>query len=343
MKRSFLATSLFVAVLMLVGLFAGTFAQAQQKTVTMNYSNLFPGNHKHSILAEQWCREIEKRTNGKVKITMFHGSTLTQPQVAWDGVVKGLSDIALGVFSYSRGRFPLTEVIDLPLGFKSGYVATKLTNEYYRKFSPKEMDDVKVMYLHAHGPAILHTARKQVTKLEDMKGLKVRVTPLATPNLAALGATPVAMPMNDTYDSLSKGVVDAAFSPYEALEGWKWGEIVKYTTECYAVSPSSAFFVVMNKKKWQLLPVDVQKTIEKINEEWIEKQGKTWDEIDKEGKTFAVKKGLMVISLPAAEQERWVKAVRPVLDDYVKRTKAKGLPGDEVLKFALDYLKKNQK
>lgn len=343
MKRLFLAASLFVALLMLVGLFAGTLAHAQQKTVTMNYSNLFPANHKHSVLAEEWCREVEKRTNGRVKITMFHGSTLTQPQVAWDGVVKGLSDLALGVFSYSRGRFPLTEVIDLPLGFKSGYIATKLTNEYYRKFSPKEMDDVKVMYLHAHGPAILHTARKQVTKLEDMKGLKVRVTPLATPNLAAMGATPVAMPMGDTYDSLSKGVVDAAFAPYEALEGWKWGEIVKYTTECYAISPSSAFYVVMNKKKWQSLPADAQKTIEKINEEWIEKQGRAWDEIDKEGKTFAVKKGLTVISLPAAEQERWVKAVRPVLDEYVKRTKAKGLPGDDVLKFALDYLKKNQK
>jgi TRAP-type C4-dicarboxylate transport system substrate-binding protein len=343
MKRSLLATSLLVAVVALVALCIGTSVQAQQKPVTMNYSNLFPANHKHSILADQWAQEIEKRTNGKVKITVFHGGTLTQPPMAWDGVVKGLSDLALGVFSYSRGRFPLTEVLDLPLGFKSGYMATKLANEYYRKFAPKEMDDVKVMYLHAHGPAILHTAKKQVTKLEDMKGVKVRVTPLATPVLAALGATPVAMPMGDTYDSLSKGVVDGAFSPYEALEGWKWGEIVKYSTECYGISPSSGFYVVMNKKKWQSLPADIQKTIEKVNEEWIEKQGKVWDEIDKEGRAFAIKKGQKPIALSAAEQERWVKAVKPVLDDYVKRTKAKGLPGDEVLKFAQDYLKKHQK
>ncbi len=343
MKRSASAMSLLAVLFLGFGLLYSGAAHAQQGTVTLNYSNFFPANHKHSLLAEQWCQEVTKRTNGKVKVTMFHGGTLTSPQLAYDGVVKGLSDMALGVFSYSRGRFALTEVIDLPLGFRSGYIATKLVNEYYRKFKPKEMDDVKVMYLHAHGPAILHTGKRPVAKLEEMKGLKVRVTPLATPTLSALGATPVAMPMGDTYDSLSKGVVDGAFSPYEALEGWKWGEIVKYSTECYAVSPSSAFFVVMNKKKWDSLSPEVHKIIEKINDEWIEKQGKVWDEIDTEGKAFAVKKGHKSITLSGAEQARWVAAVKPVLDDYMKRTKAKGLPGDEVLKFSIDYLKKNQK
>jgi TRAP-type transport system periplasmic protein len=342
MKRS--ALVMFLAVALLAGVFAFSPPVVHaQSTITLNYSNFFPANHKHSLLADQWCQEVNKRTNGKVKVTMYHGGTLTSPQLAYDGVVKGLSDVAMGVFSYSRGRFPLTEVIDLPLGFKSGYVATKLTNEYYKKFKPKEMDDVKVMYLHAHGPAILHTAKKPVNKLEDIKGMKVRVTPLATPVLAALGATPVAMPMGDTYDSLSKGVVDGAFSPYEALDGWKWGEIVKYSTECYSISPSSAFFVVMNKKKWDALPADVKPVIEKINEEWIEKQGKVWDEIDAEGKTFAAKKGHKSITLSAQEQLKWTAAVKPVLDEYVKKTKAKNLPGDEVLKFAIDYLKKNQK
>jgi len=341
MKRSVSALVIFAGLLAVFGVLLAPAVQAQ--TITLNYSNFFPANHKHSLLAEQWCQEVSKRTNGKVKITMYHGGTLTSPQLAYDGVVKGLSDLALGVFSYSRGRFPLTEVVDLPLGFKSGLVATKMTNEYYRKFKPKEMDDVKVMYLHAHGPAILHTAKKPVNKLEDLKGVKVRVTPLATPTLAALGATPVAMPMGDTYDSLSKGVVDGAFSPYEALDGWKWGEIVKYSTECYAISPSSAFFVVMNKKKWDSLPADAKAAIEKINEEWIIKQGKVWDEVDQEGKAFAAKKGHKSIALSAQEQTKWTAAVKPVLDDYVKKTKAKGLPGDEVLKFAMDYLKKNQK
>ena len=87
----------------------------------------------------------------------------------------------------------------------------------------------------------------------------------------------------------------------------------------------------------------MQKIIEKVNAEWIEKVGKAWDEIDKSGQAFALKQGGNVITLSKEEGKRWVKAVQPVLDDYVTMTKSKGLPGDEVLKFALNYLKKHQK
>lgn len=98
----------------------------------------------------------------------------------------------------------------------------------------------------------------------------------------------------------------------------------------------------MNKQKWDSIPPDAQKIIEQVNAEWIEKTGKVWDEIDAAGKAFAIRKGAKITALSKAEGERWQEAVRPVLDDYVKMAKGKGLPGDEVLKFALDYLKKNQ-
>jgi TRAP-type C4-dicarboxylate transport system substrate-binding protein len=318
-------------------------AEAQQKVVTLNYSNLLPAPHKISQVSEQWCREIEKRTNGGVKITMFHGGTLTPGTQAYDGLVKGLSDVALSVFSYHRGRFPLTEFSDLPLGIHSSVTAGKLFNEYLTKFKPKEMDDVKIMYLHGNPPSITMTTKKQVTKLEDMKGLKLRVTPLGTPIAKALGAAPVAMPMGDAYDALSKGVVDGGLIPYEALEGWKLGEVIKYTTESWSVAFTSAWYVAMSKKKWDSLSADQQKIIEKVNQEWIEKTGKAWDEIDISGKAFFEKRGGKVFTLSKAEGDRWVKAVQPVLEDYVKATKAKGLPGDQVLKFAQDYLLKNQK
>lgn len=95
-----------------------------QKVISMNYSNFFPAPHKHSILAEQWCREVEKRTNGRVKITYFPGGTLTPAAQIFDGVVKGISDIGFSCFTYTRGKFPLTEVIDLPIGIKDGTTAT---------------------------------------------------------------------------------------------------------------------------------------------------------------------------------------------------------------------------
>jgi TRAP-type C4-dicarboxylate transport system substrate-binding protein len=212
-----------------------------------------------------------------------------------------------------------------------------LINEYFNKFKPKEFDEVKVMYLHAHGPGILHT-KKAVNKLEDMKGLKIRCTGMAAKIVSALGGAPVAMPMGDTYDAISRGVVDGSMAPQEALEGWKWGEVVKFTTESFGSSYTAGMFVVMNKAKWNSLPPDVQKTIEQINREWIEKQGATWDAIDKSGRDFTLKLGNKIISLSKEENERWAKAVRPLLDDYVKEKKAKGLPADEVLKFCLDRL-----
>ena len=314
-------------------------ALAQTK---LTYSVFFPAPHKNAVLATDWAKEIEKRTNGKVQITMFYGGTLTPADKCYDGVVKGISDIGFSVLAYTRGKFPLVEVADLPLGMKTGLVATKAINDFYKKFKPKEFDEVQVMYLHGHGPGILHT-KKEVTKLEDAKGMKIRCTGMAAKIAGAIGATPVAMPMGDTYDALSRGVVDASMAPQEALQGWKWGEVVKYTVEDWGASYSAGMFVVMNKDKWKSLPPDVQKIIEQVNEEYIEKQGKTWDEIDKVGRDYTIARGNKIISLSPDENLKWEKAVKPLLDEYKKNMKDKGLPGDEVLSFYLQTIYKYQK
>ena len=129
----------------------------------------------------------------------------------------------------------------------------------------------------------------------------------------------------------------------EAIEGFKWGEVIKFTTLDYAAGYSTGMFVVMNKSKWNSLSPEVQKVFEQVSTEWIEKQGALWDQIEEDGKNFTLKRGNKIIPLSAEENARWAAKVKPLLDDYVKTTKAKGLPGDEALKFCLDYLKKQQK
>ena len=316
-------------------------AWGQAKPMELSYSIFFPAPHKQTVLATEWAKEIEKRTNGRVKINMFPGGTLTPADKCYDGVVQGISDIGMSVLAYTRGRFPLTEVIDLPLGYKSGLAATKLVNEYYEKFKPKELDDVKIMYLHAHGPGILHT-KKPVTKLEELKGLKIRSTGLSKKVVEALGGAPVAMAMGETYDALSRGVAEGSMAPIEALQGWKWGEVVKATTENFGSAYSTAFFVAMNKAKWSALPPDIQKVFEEVNREWIEKTGKMWDEIDKSGREFTLGLGNKIIQLSKEEDARWAEAVKPILDEYVNDMKAKGLPGEEALKFCQERLKQLQ-
>jgi TRAP-type transport system periplasmic protein len=332
--------SLFVSVFAFC-LLAG-YVSAQTKQIKLNYSIFFPAPHKNAVLATEWAKEIEKRTNGRVKITVFPGGTLTPADKCYDGVVNGISDIGSSVFAYTRGKFPLTEVSDLPLGIKSGLVATKTINEYFKKFQPKEFDDVKVMYLHGHGPGLLHT-KKPVKKLSDLKGMKIRCTGMAAKIITALNGIPVAMPMGDTYDALNRGVVDGSMAPQESLQGWKWGEVVKYTTENYGSSYSTGMFVVMNKKKWNSLPRDIQQIFEQVNEEFIEKQGKVWDEIDAEGRNFTIKTGNKIIALSPKEDQKWAQAVKPILDGYADGMKQKGLPGNEVLKFYLETIDKYQK
>ena len=317
-------------------------AKAGAETYNLTYSIFFPATHGQAKAGEAWAKEVEKRTKGRVKITVFPAGTLTPADQCYDGVVKGISDIGMSCFAYTRGRFPLMEALDLPIGYPNGKVATYVANDFYQMFKPKELGDVKVLYLHAHGPGLLHTI-KPVTKLEDMKGLKIRSTGLSSKVVTSLGGVPVAMPQGSTYEALQKGVVDGTIGPIEALKGWKQGEVIKSTTNCSGIGYTTSMFVVMNKKKWDSLPKDIQKIISDINKEWIDVHAKTWDSLDEEGKAFTLSLGNRIIPLSPAENLRWKKAVSPVITEFVKGADAKGLPGDKAVKETEKLIKKYAK
>ncbi len=318
-------------------------ACVQAATVKLTYSNFFPPTHIQSKLAEQWCREVEKRTNGAVKIDYYAGQTLTKARQCYDGVVEGLSDIGFSVLAYTRGRFPVMSAVDLPLGYTSGRAATALVNMVYAKYKPKELSDVKVMYLHAHGPGMIFTKSKPVRRLEDMKGLKFRGHGTSAQVVKALGGTPVPKPMPETYQMLQKGVVDGAVYPMEASKGWKLADVTRYCTADFSAAYTTSFFVVMNKDKWNALPPEVQKVIEQINKEWAVKHGQAWDDSDMAGLRYFLNKGGQVIGLDAKESARWKKAVAPIVGDYAKKLDKKGFRGDEIVGFIKTTLEKLQK
>ncbi len=304
----------------------------QAKAIELSYANFFPPTHIQAKLGDSWAKEIEKRTNGKVKITYHPGSVLLNPKNMYDGVLKGIADMGMGVFAYNKGIFPAMEAIDLPMGYPDGKVATSVINDFYKKFQPKELKKAKVMYLHAHGPGLLHS-KKAVKKLEDMKGLKVRSTGSSAKRVTVMGGVPVAMGQRGAYEALQKGVADATLSPMEVLKGWKQAEVIKYTTECYSVGYTAGFYVLMNLKKWNSLPGDVRKVFQEVSKEWIAKHGEAWDSSDKAGRDFTLSLGNKIISLSAEESARWAKATQPVIDGYVKEKGAKGLPAREYVDF----------
>lgn len=313
-------------------------ASAQAKTITLRFAQFFPPGHPHSVLSEQWCKEIEKRTNGKVKWNHYAGGSVVPPTQAYDGIVGGVVDAGFVVLGWHTGKFPLSEVAAYPMGMPSGVVATKIANEYYEKFKPAELSEVKVCYLHSTGPGILHT-KKPVNKLEDLKGMKIRAFGPLMKWTVDLGAVPIGMPMGDAYDALSKGVVDGVWAPYEAVATYKLGEVVKYHIENLASSHHGVQVVMMNKKTWNSLPADVQKIIDAVDAEWAPKQGKVWDDADQMGKDFAKQRGNTVIRLSAQEDARWLAAAQPVFDEYIADMKKRGLPGEEVVKFYRERVK----
>ena len=289
-------------------------------------------------MADAWCKEVEKRTGGKVKVEFYPGGTLTKARQIYDGVIQGISDVGFCLFAYTRGRFPLMEVIDLPLGYPNGVVATKVINAVYKKFKPKELNDVKVMYLHAHGPGVIHTKSKPVKTMADLKGLKIRSTGFSAKTVEALGGTPVAMSMPEAYQALQKGVVDGSVHPREADKGWKLGDVVKYCTLNFSTAYTTGFYVVMNKDKWASLPKDVQKVILAINKEWIPKHGKAWEDSDDAGVKYFESKGGKMIKQSASEAKKWKAKIKPLLDNFAKAADKKGVPGSKALAYTLKVL-----
>lgn len=168
--------------------------------------------------------------------------------------------------------------------------------------------------------------------LEDMRGLKVRATGLSAKIVECLGGVPVAMSQPDTYEALQKGVVDATLCPVETLKGWKQGEVISYIVDSSQIGYTTAMFAAMNKKKWESLSADLQQIITDVSEEWVERHGKAWDEVDEDGRLFAQSLQRPTLSLSPEENLRWQKAVQPMLDEYAAKMESMNLPGAAMLR-----------
>lgn len=305
-------------------------AGGKSGTVKLTYSLFFPPTHPQAKLAQEWASEVEKQTDGRVKITLFAGGALTKADQCYEGVVDGISDIGMSALAYTRGRFPLLEVLDLPIGYPDGKTATRVANELYKKYKPKELASTHVLYLHAHGPGIL-AAKRPVHTLAEIRGLKIRATGFSAKVVECLGASPIGMPQGDTYEALQKGVVDATFCPMETLQGWKQGEVISDVTDLSCIGYTTTFFVTMNQEVWNELTPRDREIIQRLSVEWSAKHGEAWDAADARAFQFITELGRKVYTPPAADQAGWVKLVEPVFADYTKRAEAKGLPGRAIL------------
>ena len=321
---------LILFLLVVVSIFASIPFGYAQNVIKLKAANYLPVTHPMSVLSGWFCDEVKKRTNGRVEITYYGGGTLLNPVKMYDGVLTGIADIGFSHIDYTRGRFPVMEVFDLPLGFPSGWVATQVSTDFFDKYKPKAWDDVHALYVTTSGPLVLLTNNKPVRTLEDLKGMKIRAVGVMTGVIKGLGGVPVPLQMPDVYDALRRGVIDGVTVDLSTLKFWKFAEVIKYVTADWQLGTGYTFYWVMNKRKWDPLTPDIKKVFNEVSSETLEKQASLWNEMDIAGRDFFTSQGGQMISLSDAEVAKWEKAVEPVITDYKNTMVTKGYTETEI-------------
>ena len=314
-------------------------APAPPKVITLKCANYFGAAASQSTVLEQFCKDVEAATGGRVKFEYYTGGTLLTAPAMYQGIVDGVADIGYSHVEYTPGRFPVTEVVDIAMGYPSAWVGAHAAMDWYYKFKPKEWDGVQVLWIHANNPSLI-ISKKPVRKLEDLKGLTIRAPGRVGDIIKALGGTPAPTPMGEVADAISKGVIDGVMSPYETLKTFKFADVAKYVTACWQVGSTYCFYVAMNKdayKKLEAMP-DVKAIFDRVCGEYFEIfSALMWNQIDFAGLDYGKTQGVEFIELSAAEVTKWQTAAKVAQDNYVTEMVGKGYTQAEV-KGWIDYL-----
>jgi len=337
MKQKSLTIMLMVAFLLGISLLSVP-AHAQIK---LTYANFPPAPTFPCVQMEEWKKEVEKRTGGKVAIQTFPGSTLLNPKNMFEGVISGTADIGCLAMSYQPGRFPISEAIDQPVGFSSAKAASLALYDLIEKYNPKEFEQVKIITLFTCPPANIMTI-KPVKSLKDLKGLELRVGGTQANIIQNLGGIPVAMPQSDTPEALQKGTVKGHVSSMEVLKDFNYAAYTANATiaNLWVVT----FAVVMNKDKWNSLPADVKKVIDGMSKEWALWTGNYVDNHVLESLKWSKEKyNLQIFELPASEKAEVPKLTKPLIEGYIERVTKAGLPGNQIMKDVYALKEKYEK
>ena len=307
------------------------------QTVTLKVHHfLGPQSVQHTTMLGEWCKNLARDSKDRLKCDIFPAMQLggTPPQLyeqARDGVI----DVAWTLQAYTP-KLAKLEVFELPFMMTNAEATSRAAWDFAQKYAQDDFKDVKMLAVHVHGPGNIYTSKKQIKTMADIKGLKLRgPTRLTTKLLASMGATPVGMPVPAVPDALSKGVIDGAVIPYEVAPGIKIDELAKFTAETDRSANAlytSVFVVPMNKAKYESLPADLKRVIDKNSgRELSAFLGKTQAGADAIGKEKLIAGGHTITVIPKTELENWKKASDALDDEWVADMNKRGFEGKKML------------
>ena len=330
-----------------VAAFAAAALPAAAQEVTLKVHHFWPpGAMPPSQLLVPWCDKIAKDSGNRLKCQIYPAMQLggTPPQLV-DQVKDGVADVIWTLPGYTAGRFPLMEVFELPFMSVNAEATSQAAWEYFEKYAQKEFPGVRMLAVNVHDNGYVHSREKQVKTLADFKGMKMRAPTRQTNKmLAALGASPVAMPLPALSDALSKGVVDGYLLPWEVIPSIKAHELTKFHSETDPKSRAlytAVFTLQMNQAKYDGLPADLKKVIDANTGAALSRSfGRQWDASAPPARKLATDRGNTFYVIPASELANWEKATANLDDEWVRDVTAKGQDGKALLQSAKDMIKK---
>jgi len=327
---------------------AGAAQAALAADVTLRFHQMLPPQATIPAQAiKPWAEKVEKESGGRIKVQLFPSMQLGgKPPELYDQAKDGVVDLIWTVLGYTPGRFPKTEAFELPFTTGLAEPGSLAFQEFVQKNAMDEFKDVHLIAVHVHGPGLFHSLTP-ITKLEDLKGMKVRGgSRVINIMLEQLGATPVGMPVPAVGEALSKGVISATTIPWEVVPALKVEQIAKNTTGFSGSKGlyTQTFAVAMNKASYDKLPPDLKKVID-ANSGMVAAAmfGRAMDEGDKIGLALAQKAGNKIITLDPAETQRWMRAANGTRAIWFKEVAARGLDGPKLAAEAEALVEKYSK
>ncbi|WP_372990796.1 TRAP transporter substrate-binding protein [Sulfitobacter sp.] len=311
-----------------------TAAMAQDVTLRM-HQFLPPQANVPKLVLDVWADKVEAASEGRIKVERYASMQLggTPPELM-DQAIDGVADIVWTVVGYTPGRYPSTEVFELPFMVTDARAAS---SAYWQMFETHmkdtEFKDVHILGTWVHGPGLLHT-NKEIRTPADMQGMKIRGgSRLANQLLEITGATPVGMPVPAIPEGLSKGVIDGTTIPWEVTSALKVPELVKNHTEFTGSALYTLTFVLaMNKDKYESLPDDLKKVIDDNSGlEFSIFAGGTQADSDGPARQIAVDLGNNIVTLNEEETAVWRETSQPIYDTWVADMKEKGIDGQALI------------
>ena len=317
---------------------------AQQK-IEMKLAYFVGDQHAMSQWLIKWSEQLEKGSGGRIAVKRFPSAQMGPTPQHYDFARTGQADVTWFLHGGTPGRFPLTEIVNLPFMVGSAEVGIKVLNDSQlrAKYLDAEHKGVKILMLLTHQPGGPHTTRKPIRAIDDFKGLRLRfASPTVRDFVQALGAAPMGVQPTEVSDQLQKGTLDGAFMDYGGAGiAFKLGGIIKYSTELYSYVTS--FGIAMNEDFWNKLPPDLKKLVTDSVTGKEKEVGQAWDALDVPGKKFLVDGGAEAIRFSPAESARVRKIGAEVSEAKIKELEGKGLPARAVYNMMRSLAEKHSK